>query len=109
MIGWPTFSPWRSTSTTKFGLWCVPNWWLNTSGQLLPHDGVAALAAPAVRAADAPTPPTRVSAAAAAKTLLLMDMKSSFLEPQPYPAHGCRSTTASTLSHSTVLRVFAAI
>src|SRR5581483_11338869 len=40
--------------------------------QLAPQDGVAALAdmAPA-----APTPPTRVSVAAAAKTLLLMDME----------------------------------
>src|ERR1700722_20713362 len=74
MIGWPTFSPWRSTSTTKFGEAWVPNWWLNRSRQDQPHDGVAALAVPAVSAPAAPTPPTMVSVAAAASTLLLMDM-----------------------------------
>src|ERR1035438_642776 len=42
--------------------------------QLNPQDGVAALAAVA-EAAIAPAPPTRVRAAAAAKTLLLTDMK----------------------------------
>src|SRR6202453_5536902 len=79
MIGCPTFSPWRSTSTTKLGSVCVPNWWLKMSMQELPHDGVAALAVPAVSAPATPTPPTRVSVAAAASTLLLMDMDCSSL------------------------------
>src|SRR5205814_1656405 len=35
------------------------------------------------------TPPTSVSVVAAASTLLLKDMDVPFLEPQPYPAHGC--------------------
>ena len=35
------------------------------------------------------TPPTSVSVAAGASTLLLKDMDVPFLEPQPYPAHGC--------------------
>ena len=91
MIGWPTFAPWRHTSSTKFGWWWVPNWRLKMSMQLWPHDGVAA---PADTAATEPTPPTRVSVAAAAKTLLLMDMDSSSLEPQSYPAYDCRATTA---------------
>ena len=47
--------------------------------QLPPHDGVAALA---VIAPMAPTPPTRVNVAAAAKTLLLMDME-QFLSRNP--------------------------
>ena len=64
----------------------MPKSWLKMSMQSEPQDGVAALAdvAPA-----APTPPIRVSVAAAAKTLLLMDMQVPFMEPQPYPAHGC--------------------
>src|SRR3984957_10632216 len=74
MIGWPTFSPCRSTSTTKFGDLWVPNWWLKMLMQELPHDGVAAAAPPAVSAPVTPTPPTRVSVAAAASTLLLMDI-----------------------------------
>src|SRR3984957_21005373 len=89
MIGWPTFSPWRSTSTTKFGEAWVPNWWLNRSRQDQPHDGVAALAVPAVSAPAAPTPPTMVSVAAAASTLLLMDMGVPLLNSQPRPARGC--------------------
>src|SRR5580658_3389287 len=40
-----------------------------------PHDGVAALAVPALSAPAMPTPPTRVSVAAEASTLLLMDIK----------------------------------
>src|SRR5580658_6433294 len=40
-----------------------------------PHDGVAALAVPALSAPAMPTPPTKVSVAAVASTLLLMDMK----------------------------------
>src|SRR6266567_246892 len=92
MIGWPRFAPWRSVSITKLGWLCVPNSRLNRSMQLSPHDGVAA---PADSAAIAPTPPTRVSVAAAAKTLLLMVMKLvPPLEPQPCPAHDCRATTA---------------
>ena len=54
-----------------------------------PHDGVAADAVPAVSAPAMPTPPTMVSVAAAASTLLLIDMNDSSLDPQPYPAHGC--------------------
>src|SRR6266700_2638165 len=69
----------------------APNSRLKMSMQWLPHDGVAA---PADSAATEPTPPTRVSVAAAAKTLLLMDMDSSSLEPQSYPAYDCRATTA---------------
>src|ERR1700730_10988107 len=45
------------------------------SMQLLPHDGGAAPAVPAVSTPTVPTPPTMVSVAAAASTLLLMDMK----------------------------------
>src|SRR5580704_3244649 len=52
----------------------VPNWWLKMLMHELPHDGVAALAVPAVSAPATPTPPTRVSVAAAASTLLLMDI-----------------------------------
>src|SRR5215472_3875943 len=54
-----------------------------------PQDGVAAPADPAVSTPIVPTPPTMVSVAAAASTLLLKDMNIPFLEPQPYPAHGC--------------------
>src|ERR1700720_3862628 len=89
MVGCPPGAPCRSTSTTKFGCWCVPNCWLNKLMQLLPHDGVAADAVPAVSAPAMPTPPTRVSVVAAASTLLLMDIDDSFLgTPRPCPAHG---------------------
>ena len=54
-----------------------------------PHDGVAALAVPAVSAPAAPTPPTMVSVAAAASTLLLMDIGVPLLNSQPRPARGC--------------------
>ena len=68
----------------------LPNWWLNRLMQDGPHDGVAADADPAVSAPAMPTPPTRVSVAAVASTLLLKDMNDSSLgTPQPYPAHGC--------------------
>src|ERR1700723_2868082 len=60
--------------------------------QELPHDGVAALAVPAVSAPVPPTPPTRVSVAAAASTLLLMDMERSSL--------GTRSRTLRTTTPS---------
>ena len=74
----------------KFGEWCVPNCLVKMLMQEGPHDGVAAEAVPAVSAPAAPTPPTMVSVAAAASTLLLMDMNDSSLgTPQPYPAHGC--------------------
>ncbi len=52
--------------------------------QLLPHCGVAALAATVPAALR---PPARVSTAAAASTLLLMDMTVPFLT-RPCPAHG---------------------
>ena len=71
MIGWPTFAPWRNTSMTKFGVWCVPNCRLKTSMQLWPHDGVDALAESEPTVA---TPPTRASVAAPASILLLKDM-----------------------------------
>src|SRR5579859_3952127 len=45
----------------------------------MPHDGVAALAGPALSTPAVPTPPTRVSVVAAASTLLLMDMDDSSL------------------------------
>src|ERR1700752_1839825 len=55
----------------------------------MPHDGVAALAVPALSPPAVPTPPTRVSVVAAASTLLLMDMDDSSLgTPRPCPAHG---------------------
>src|SRR6516225_1497120 len=89
MIGWPTLSPCRYTSTVKAGLACVPNWKLNRLTQRMPHDGVAAPAGSAVSAPAMPTPLTRVSVAAAASTLLLMDMGVSSLgTPRPSPAHG---------------------
>jgi hypothetical protein len=53
----------------------VPNWWLKMSIQLPPHDGVAAEAVPALSAPAMPTPPIKVSVAALASTLPLMDMK----------------------------------
>src|SRR5690242_2913347 len=89
MIGWPTLAPWRSTSRTKPGLVVRTslNFLLKTLTHRWPHDGVAALAGPAASVPAAP--PTRVSVAAAASILLLKDMDVPFLEPQPYPAHGC--------------------
>ena len=66
----------------KFGEWCVPNCLANTLMQEAPHDGVAADAVPALSAPAMPTPPTMVSVAAAASTLLLMDMNDSSLEPR---------------------------
>jgi hypothetical protein len=49
---------------------------------------VAADAVPAVNMPAMPTPPTKVSVAAAAATLLLMDINDSSLgTPQPCPAH----------------------
>src|ERR1700733_1107242 len=60
------------------------------STQLWPHDGVAALAVPAVSVPARPAPPTMVSVAAAASTLVLMDMEGcSSLNSQLYPARGC--------------------
>ncbi len=56
----------------KFGDLNVPKSRLKRLIQAGPHDGVAALAENVL---TAPTPPTRVSVAAAAMTLLLMDMK----------------------------------
>src|SRR5271170_2771184 len=66
------------------------------STQEPPHDGVAADADPAVSVPAMPTPPTRVSVAATASTLLLMDIYGSFLSwnSRPCPAHG-RVTLAS--------------
>src|ERR1700722_14804042 len=70
----------------------VPNWWLKMSMQELPHDGVAADAPPAVSAPATPTPPTRVSVAAAASTLLLMDINSSSLGTH---SHALRTAVSS--------------
>ena len=75
MIGWPTFEPWRSTSTVKFGCLNVPKSRLKMLTQAAPHDGVAAPAVPAVSTPIVPTPLTMVSAAAVASTLLLKDME----------------------------------
>src|SRR5271154_2482009 len=63
------------------------------SMQELPHDGVAADALPAVSAPATPTPPTRVSVAAAASTLLLMDMGE-------HSSLGTRSRTLRTAASS---------
>src|SRR5215472_15742302 len=75
MIGWPTFWLCLNTSTTDPG----PKTLLEVLRQDQPHDGVPAAAGPAVSALAAPTPPTRVSVAAAASTLLLMDIDGSSL------------------------------
>src|SRR6266516_7854941 len=82
MIGWPTLAPCRHTSSTKFGVRCVPNSRLKMSMQVPPQGGVAAAAEsiPTVL-----TPPTRVTVAAAAKTLLLKDMDSSLLGTTAVP------------------------
>src|SRR5579864_1070556 len=65
----------------KPGSRCVPNCLLNRSTQKklnAPQDGVSALAAVAVASVlTARTPPTMVSDAAVASTLLLMDMNRS--------------------------------
>src|SRR5580704_2561759 len=65
----------------KPGSLCVPNCLLNRSTQKklnAPQDGVSALAAVAVASVlTASTPPTMVSDAAVASTLLLMDMNCS--------------------------------
>src|SRR5215217_5991109 len=83
IVGWPTVAtPWNTVST-KLGLAFVPNFALKIWMQFGPHCGVAALAE------SVPTvlrPAATVSAAATASTLLLMDMSSSFREPQPCPA-----------------------
>src|SRR5580693_626825 len=55
-----------------------------------PHDGVAADAVPALSAPAAPTPPSRVSVAALARTLPLMDMNSS--------SHGTTAVPCARLS-----------
>src|ERR1700684_3468835 len=73
MTDWPTLLAWRHTSNTKVGSEWWPKGRVNTVAHLTPQDGVAALAAWVSRPA-APTVPTMVSAAEAAKTLLLMDM-----------------------------------
>src|SRR5437764_8413721 len=67
---------------TKFGVRCVPNSRLKMSTQAPPQDGVAAAAEsiPTVL-----TPPTRVTVAAAAKTLLLKPMESSLLGTTAVP------------------------
>src|SRR5580693_639318 len=67
MIGWPTFSPWRRTSRTKLVLYSSPY----PVTQVVPQDGVAALAD--IRP-TALTPPTMVIVAATAKTFFLIDM-----------------------------------
>jgi hypothetical protein len=85
ICGWPTFSPWRSVSSAKFGEPELPNSALKNSTQVSPQDGVAALALTAVSAPTAPVPPTRVSVAAAANTLLLMDIESFLLETAAVP------------------------
>ncbi len=53
----------------------MPKSLLKMLTQNVPHDGVAADAVPAVSAPVTATPPTMVSVAAAASTLLLMDIK----------------------------------
>src|ERR1039457_3063134 len=72
------------------------------STQIGPQDGVAALADVA---ATAPAPATRVSGAAAAKTLLLMDMKFLSGNPQPCPAHGCQCPAGSRTADPADLRL----
>src|SRR5208337_117983 len=86
MTGWPTFAPWRRTSSTKFGERWVPNARLNVSTQLGPHEGVPACAVPAV--SPAARPEVRVRAAAAAKTFDLILMSPFRVGFQPHPAWG---------------------
>src|SRR6266536_2336666 len=81
IVGWPAAgSPWTALST-KPG----PNILLKIWTQAVPHCVVDALAG---SVAAVLRPPATVSAAAAASTLVLMDMSSSLLEPRPYPTHG---------------------
>ncbi|MGH3173394.1 MAG: hypothetical protein ACRDPF_05935 [Streptosporangiaceae bacterium] len=82
MIGVPALVDWRHTSRTKFGCWWAPNSRLKMSMQCLPHDGVAALA---LSAPTVPSPPTTVSAAVAARILLLMDIPVLLLGPAAVP------------------------
>src|SRR5215472_6620564 len=92
MIGWPTFSLCRNTSIGDAGPLDFPPVKFGGAKSLLkvltqpgPHDGVPAAAGPAVSAPAMPTPPTRVSVAAAASTLLLMDINVPLLEPTAVP------------------------
>lgn len=80
IAGTPANGSQRNTLSTNLGLAGVPNRLLKIWTQVLPfwlHSGVAALAdsVPTVL-----TPPTTISVAAAASTLLLMDMTVSFAE-----------------------------
>ena len=70
----------------------VLNTWVKRSTQLFPHDGVAALA---LSSPAAPAPPARTSAAATAKTLLLIDIGCSLLHGAAVPR--ARLTCASLL------------
>src|SRR5258708_444196 len=81
IVGTPGAGIPRNTVSMKPG----PNLALKIWMHFWAHCGVAALAdsVPAVL-----RPPARASVAAAASTLLLMDMNSSLLESQPYRAHG---------------------
>src|SRR5260370_22867560 len=80
IVGAPANGSPRNTLSTKPGLAYVPNTLLKIWMQVLPfwlHPGVAAFAGSVPAALR---PPITVSAAAAASTLLLMDMTVPFAE-----------------------------
>src|SRR6516165_11497653 len=81
IVGWPAAAtPWNALST-KPGPYILLKIWT----QALPH---CVVDAPAGSVAAALRPPVRISPAAAASTLLLMGMTSSFRGARPCPAHG---------------------
>jgi len=81
IVGWPAAAmPWNALST-KPGPYSLLEIWT----QALPH---CVVDAPAGSVAAALRPQARISPAAAAGTLLLMGMTSSFRGARPCPAHG---------------------
>src|SRR6516165_6384677 len=81
MVGCPAAAIPSNALSTKPGPYSLLKIWT----QALPHWVVDA---PAGSAAAVPRPPATVSVAAAASTLVLMDMTVPFVKPQPCPAHG---------------------
>src|SRR4051794_23774718 len=93
-VGTPAFAIPRNTLSTNRGYSGVPNLALKIWMQCGPHCGVAAAAgsAPTVQ-----TPLAMVAVAAAANTLLLMDMNWSFLTAVAYwpsPVRSCQDSLA---------------
>src|SRR5579859_628196 len=97
MIDVPVATPCLKLSIRNAGcpVCASPNWSLKMSTQLGPHDGVAALATPAV--SPTPAPPTNVSEAAAANTLLFRDIWKVPPWPQPHPARELLGDQARTV------------